>query len=192
MSVGVVVLAAGASTRLSRPKQLVQHRGQSLLQGTVDAAIASACGPVVVVLGAYAEQVQSEVPQGATVLHNPAWAIGMGTSICCGVRWLEANLPDVEAALLMVCDQPFVTTDLIHQLVTAYRLSGKAIAASTYRETVGVPALFDQSLFSALKDLTVQGAKAVLTQHRPQVYPVSFPEGAIDIDTAADVQRWLM
>ncbi|MGF1512248.1 MAG: NTP transferase domain-containing protein [Elainellaceae cyanobacterium] len=191
MSVGLIVLAAGASTRLGEPKQLLRHREHSLLRTTLETAIASVCDPVAVVLGAYAEQIQPEVPQSATVLRNPQWDVGMGTSICCGVQWLEAHSPDAEAIVLLVCDQPFVTTALVNQLVNAHRATRKAIAASAYSGTVGVPALFDRSLFLALKRLSRQGAKPLLARHPDAICAVPFPEGAVDIDTSADVQRWL-
>ncbi len=93
-STGLIVLAAGASTRLGQPKQLLPYRGSNLLQITVESAIASVCQPIVVVLGAYAEKIQPAIAQlPVQFVQNERWAVGMGTSIQCGLRWIETELP---------------------------------------------------------------------------------------------------
>lgn len=188
--VGVVILAAGASTRMGTPKQLLSYRGRSFLANAVEVAIASMCRPLVVVLGAYAELLQHEVNHPEVqVVENLQWNEGMSTSIRCGIKMLEAAPEEIEAAVLMLCDQPFVSPEVINQLVEAYYLMGKPIVASEYAGTRGVPALFSSSFFSELANLkSSEGAKQVIKRCDRNVFSISFAKGAIDIDTPKDYE----
>ena len=191
-STGLIVLAAGASTRLGQPKQLLPYRGSNLLQITVESAIASVCQPIVVVLGAYAEKIQPAIAQlPVQFVQNERWAVGMGTSIQCGLRWIETNYQPIDAVVLLVCDQPFITPHLINRLVETYRTTGNSIVASAYANTVGVPVLFSSKLFPTLNTLAKEGAKPIIKRHRSEVATVSFPAGKIDIDTPTEAQKWL-
>lgn len=191
-AVGLIVLAAGASTRMGMPKQLLQFGERSLISHVVEVAIASVCNPIIVVLGASGDRIKPEVePLDARVVENPYWAEGMSTSIRTGIETLNAINPEVEAVLLMLCDQPFVSTQIIDQLVTAYRATGKPIIASEYAEISGVPALFSRALFSELSALSGDvGARQVIKQHAQAVFAVPFPEGVIDLDTPKDYEAF--
>lgn len=190
---GIVILAAGASTRMGRPKQLLPYGRDSFLSHTVAVALASGCCPIVVVLGAYAEQVHSEVSQlPVRVVKNVQWAQGMSTSIRTGIEALSTE-PDLEAAVLMLCDQPFVSVQVINQLIRAYQVTGKSIVASEYAGTLGVPVLFKQTLFSELMALSSrEGAKQIIRKYTHQAIGVPFSDGAIDIDTPKDYEHLLL
>ena len=189
---GLIILAAGASTRLGHPKQLLPYKGTNLLITTIENALASVCQPIVVVLGAYAEQIEPEIGTlPIDIIVNEQWATGMGTSIQKGLSWLESAESLLHSVALMVCDQPFVSFHLINQLVDTYLSTQKDIVVSEYAGTVGVPALFSSRLFPELKALERQGAKSIIMQHREDVISVPFLQGDIDIDTSDDVQRWL-
>jgi molybdenum cofactor cytidylyltransferase len=192
-AIAAVILAAGASTRMGTPKQLLQFQGQSLLRSMIEKAIAAHCSPILVVLGAYIEQIQSEVGVlPARVVENREWQSGMGSSIRVGVQALLDDDPAVQAAILLLCDQPFVSSQLILKLKSFSCPTHQPIVASTYQNTIGVPALFPSRLFSELVDLhPLDGAKTVIQRHINSVIPVDFPQGAIDLDTPKDYQRYL-
>jgi molybdenum cofactor cytidylyltransferase len=187
--VGGVVLAAGGSSRLGHPKQLLLHEGRTLVRRMAEAAVAAGLSPVVVVLGARAQDVAAEVA-GLPVLtvHNPDWEAGMGSSLRVGVRTL-AEQP-VEAALVMLCDQVRVEAPHLKALVEAFVRTQSPIVASAYEGARGVPALFSRATFSELEALAPeQGARGVIARDSSRVVEVALPGGGEDIDTAADLSR---
>jgi len=191
--IAIMILAAGASTRMGTPKQLLLYQGRSFLQYITEMAIASVCQPVVIVLGANAEQVYPEVKQlPVRVVKNLDWASGMSTSIKSGIELLN-NLPQkIEAVVIMLCDQPFVSTQIIAQLVDTYYSTKKPIIACEYADTLGVPALFSQRFFSELAALkNASGAKIVINNNINEVFPIPFRLGDIDIDTPKDYEQLL-
>lgn len=192
-TIGIIILAAGASTRLGTPKQLLPYRGQSLLRHTTKVAIASGCRPIVVVLGAQAERLEAEVQQlPVHVVENNHWADGMSSSIQTGLMVLQSIHPPVKAVVILLCDQPFVSASLVHQLIEVHHRMGKPIVASEYGNTVGVPALFSHVLFPVLMTLPAdRGAKYVIQRRAQAVARVPFPLGVIDIDTPSDYEQFL-
>ncbi len=191
--IAAVILAAGASTRMGTPKQLLQWQGRSLLRSITETAIAANCRPVIVVLGAYSEQIQAEVIDlPVHVVNNPEWQTGMGSSIRRGIQALLDRNTAVEATILLLCDQPFVSQETIHQLRSIYDSTHQSIIASAYRNTIGVPALFQKKLFSELVELhQLEGAKTVIQRHLNTVETLDFPQGAVDIDTPKEYQLML-
>ncbi|MBE9004000.1 nucleotidyltransferase family protein [Fortiea sp. LEGE XX443] len=191
--VGLIVLAAGASTRMGTPKQLLRYNQQSLIRHIVEVAIASVCQPVIVVLGAYAELIQPEIdPIQVHIVKNPLWNEGMSTSIRVGMEALNTINPDAEAVVIMLCDQPFVSPQFINQLVEVHQTSGKLIVASEYAYTLGVPALFNRALFAKLTTLSgTAGAKQLIKNYAQEVLAIPFPEGLIDLDTPKDYEQLL-
>jgi molybdenum cofactor cytidylyltransferase len=187
MSVAAIVLAAGGSSRMGRPKQLLPFDGRTLLRRVVAAALDAGCHPVVVVLGAFREllrQESSDLPVAA--IDNPDWEAGPGTSINAGMTAIGA----ADAVVFLVCDQPFVDARHIQRLIDAWRASGLPMAASAYADTLGVPALFDASCFADLRAVAPhEGAKKLLTNRPNLVAAVSFPAGAVDLDTPEDLRR---
>ncbi|MEH2328448.1 nucleotidyltransferase family protein [Nostoc sp.] len=193
-TIAIMILAAGASTRMGTPKQLLLYQGRSLLQYITDMAIASVCQPVVVVLGANAEQIHPQIKQlPVKVVENLDWACGMSTSIKSGIELLN-NLPQkIEAVVITLCDQPFVSPQIINQLVDAYYSIKKSIIACEYGDTLGVPALFNQTFFSELAALKeTSGAKKVINNNINEVFSIPFPLGDMDIDTPKDYEQLLL
>lgn len=188
--VPVVVLAAGGSRRLGVPKQSLAFRGRSLLTRALDAARAADCGPVFAVLGSGADALRGEAAgPGVTVVDNPDWAAGMGTSFRAAVAAVGADCPAASAILFTVCDQPLVTGDLLAAIAAAHR-GGQGLVAAGYAGTAGVPALFARRYFAELVALPADaGAKRVLVRYAAEVCVVPFPGGAIDIDTPDDAAR---
>lgn len=188
---GLIVLAAGASTRMGRPKQLLRYRGRSLLQHSLDTALATAFRPIVVVLGAYAEQMEVEI-EGTEVLavRNGNWATGMGSSVASGLSALLHASPDVEAAFFILVDQPYLGAAHLQQMAQLLQRSPHMLGVvSAYGQTTGVPALFSKALFPELLALKgPKGAKPVVMEYRDELLAVPFPEGRLDLDTPGD---WL-
>ncbi|MCP9494997.1 MAG: nucleotidyltransferase family protein [Pyrinomonadaceae bacterium MAG19_C2-C3] len=189
--IGIVILAAGASTRLGAPKQLLQYEGKTLLRRAAEAGLASMCRPVVVVLGANAEIMRVEVEDlPVIIVENPAWAEGMSASIRIGVRALEDENPVIDAAVITLCDQPFVTAEIINNLTEVFRREHSPVVASVYGEARGVPALFARSVFDELRALEGgDGARQVIKRHAHEAKFVLFPKGQVDIDTRKDYAR---
>jgi molybdenum cofactor cytidylyltransferase len=189
--IGIVLLAAGASSRLGQPKQLLVLNNGTLIRKSAEVAVGTGCAPVVVVLGAHKEKMQAEIKDlPVTVTENDAWQEGMGTSVKAGMKQLLSLNANAKAVILLLCDQPFVSTPLLHKLIQQYQTSGKPIIASQYGETLGVPALFDQQFFSQLTALQGdEGARKIIRQHVEMVGSMPFEEGKYDIDTMADYHR---
>lgn len=185
-----VLLAAGRSSRLGSPKQLLAFEGRSLVRRAALAALGSGCDGVVVVLGAGAQAVSREL-SGLDLIQveNPEWEEGIGASIRRGVEAALERDPECEAVLLLLADQPAVSAPLLTRLLAERRESGSELVACAYAGSLGVPALFGRPHFPALRALGGdRGAKAILLAHAARVRRVAFPEGAIDVDTPEDVE----
>ena len=185
---GLIVLAAGESSRFGTPKQLLCLEGKTLIRRAVEIALGSACEPVVVVLGAYAELVQQELEKlNVLCAVNSEWQSGMGSSIRVGMAALLSSSPEIDSVCIILCDQPFLTSEVIDQLVCTQRETASVLAASDYGEGARVPAIFHRSLFSELQALSgEEGAKEILLRHKPQISLVSFQMGLFDVDTLED------
>jgi molybdenum cofactor cytidylyltransferase len=186
-NVGAVILAAGGSSRLGQPKQLLRFRGETLIRRVVGAAAEAGCDPIVVVVGESGPAIREELRgTRATIVENQEWQRGLGTSIRRGLR----EIASVDAVILLTCDQPLVDGSVVEQLITAQKGSGKPIVASSYANTLGVPALFERSSFAALLALPDDaGAKKLIEKHANNVATIAFEGGAVDIDTPEDFER---
>lgn len=184
-----IVLAAGGSTRLGRPKQLVALAGKSLLRRAAEAAVASGASPVVVVLGNEAESFLPELA-GLPVwpVTNPDWQQGMGSSLRCGVRALQVDASSATAVLCMVCDQPRITSAHLQTLWERYAGSGKVIAVR-HGDRPGVPAIFPAKYLPELARITGdKGARSVLAGLPGEAIEiVDLPEAVFDLDTPEDL-----
>lgn len=183
--IAALILAAGASTRMGTPKQLLQFRGQTFIRRTVQTAAAAGLGPIVVVVGAHADRVTEEIRHlNVKVLHNQEWEKGMGSSIRCGMQVIPS---ETSAVVILLCDQPLLTDQHLRSLVQNYRSNGAPIVASEYNGTVGVPALFSRSCFNRLARIpNNKGGKSLIEELGTTVRCVPFPEGALDVDKPSD------
>jgi len=190
--VGAIVLAAGAAARMGRIKQLLKVEGQSLLRRAVRAAIEGGCGPVIVVTGAHGRETAAEIADLAAVtVENRGWAEGMGSSIRAGLAALEDTKPEMDAAVILVCDQPHLSGAVVKALVEAWSAGGRPMAACEYGGTVGTPCCFDRSVFANLAKLgDAEGAKGLLVADPAGVTRVPWPQGEVDLDTPEDCQSF--
>lgn len=192
-SIGVIVLAAGASVRMGTPKQLLIWKGQSLIRRAAQSAIDSSCRPIVIVLGANAELIYPEL--GDLKVHpviNLTWQKGMSSSIHCGLKALLAMAPKLQAAILMVADQPNVTGTSLKSLVEEHRQSHANLVCAHYSGQIGTPALFGCGYFDELMHLEGPGgAKRVLQHHRADLMAIDLPEAVLDLDTPHDLTVYI-
>lgn len=185
-SLHVLVLAAGASTRLGQPKQLVKLGGRPALHIVVSNAVAVAGNAVTVVLGAQAREMTHLLAHSpASVVVNRHWQEGMGSSLRFGIAALP---PACDAVLVLLGDQVGVTADDLKRLASAWRGEESMIAASVYDQHVGVPAIFPRLCFSELAELRGDhGARGVLERNNYRLVRVPMVNAAIDLDTPRDL-----
>ena len=190
---GIVILAAGSSSRFGVPKQLAQYNGKTLLQHVIDEARTADPICIAVVTGANENEISSSIANNKVkLIFNKDWAKGMATGIVAGVNAMNQIDKDVDKIIIAVCDQPFVSSALFNQLDRVQKETGKSIIASSYAGTMGTPVLFTRKYFDQLLRLTGDtGAKQILRDHKEDVATVDFPEGVIDIDTKEDLDKLL-
>jgi molybdenum cofactor cytidylyltransferase len=181
----LLLLAAGASSRMGQPKQLLLYHNRTLLRCAAETAVASGCSPIIMVTGALHEELLPEIA-GLPIhaVRNAEWATGMASSIRTGMAALAETQP--AAVLIMLTDQPLVTPELLWQLVAQQQQTQAPVVAATYGHTLGVPAVFHQSVFPELQKLQgQQGAGRLIASMGAAVGRVAFPAGLFDVDTPA-------
>lgn len=205
MRVGALVLAAGESSRLGAPKQLLAGTdGRPLVSNVVHALHAAGCDPIVVVLGAYADEVALALIEDATTVHlvpNRAWREGMGSSIRAGIAAMSVHgmMQDVGAVLVAACDMPSADSAHFASLREAFvagaepgtpaRVASEYAATGTGRTTRGIPAVIPRHDWPQLLTLAGdRGAKGLLES--PDTRTVPLTRGSFDLDTPADVAAW--
>ena len=188
MRTGIIILAAGSSSRLGKPKQLLDYNGKTLLQTVINEALATDCKPVIVVLGAYAQEIADQHRHnGINVVINQSWEEGMGSSIVAGLSTIVKNNSEIESIIIAVADQAFIKKRNFNNLIAKQKETGKKIIASSYNETIGTPVLFKKDYFEALLLLKgAEGAKNILKKYSEDLEIVVFERGGIDIDTETD------
>ena len=190
MSIAAIIVAAGSSSRLGQPKQLLTIDGEPMLQRAIHHAEQAGASPIFVVLGAHRELIQSAISFGAAIIiENHDWQEGMASSIRAGVRAVQATAPTAEGILLMACDQPRVTADHLHRLIQmSYAQSAVTAIASSYGEIRGIPALFPRQ---AIPDLLAlhgdKGARGLLAKPPWPVIAIPLAGGEVDIDRPEDL-----
>jgi CTP:molybdopterin cytidylyltransferase MocA len=185
------VLAAGASKRLGQPKQLVQYKGETLLERAIRMARESGAAPVIVVVGAGHERIIAGVRfEAAKAILNPFWEQGIATSIHAGLAAVEWLAAEASGALILPCDQVRLSADHLRALLEAFAGNGgTSIVASTYAGVLGIPAVFPRAAFGELMALEGdKGARALLLRPPCPVVEVEFAGGEVDIDEPADLE----
>ncbi|MDI1243504.1 MAG: nucleotidyltransferase family protein [bacterium] len=187
-----LLLAAGGSSRLGRPKQLVEFEGKTLIRRAAEALIGAGCSPVYVVLGAEVERPHQELyGLGVHFVINDSWQVGMGSSIARGMGVIISTKPSPDAVLISLCDHPFVTAESLRPFLTAFRQSRTDLVAASYNDNIGVPALFSARFFGALSALDGKIGAQELIRNSSHALTIPLPEAAIDIDVPEDLLRIL-
>jgi molybdenum cofactor cytidylyltransferase len=186
-TVAAVVLAAGASRRLGQPKQLLLMEGESLVHRTARLALEAGCAPVIVVLGFQAHRLAGELADlTVEIATNANWSSGMGSSLACGAAAARRSHPEMAALLLLVCDQPRLSTNHLRYLLDRHAEGASAITASAYAGRAGVPAVFAPALVPELERMDGdRGARDLILRHGS--IAIDWPDGAMDIDLPEDL-----
>ena len=190
--VGIIILAAGGSIKLGDPKQLVMYQGKTLFRRSVESALRSGPEAVIAVLGSRADELLEEASGFSIVIEqNDNWKIGISSSIKVGLTKLIELRPKIDAAVIMLSDQPFVDERTIGSLIENYKVNRKPIVCSEYNGVLGVPALFDRVMFEQLMDLEGDaGARVIIRQYsREKIITISAPEAAFDVDSPEDLEK---
>ncbi len=185
---GIIILAAGSSSRYGKIKQLLYLNNKTLIQHVIDEATDADAELIIVVTGASADKVINEIKNNKVeIVFNENWKDGMASGIVAGIKKAIVLNNKIEKIIITVCDQPFVSSLLFQQLCQMQNESTKHIVASSYDDIVGTPVLFTQKYFDALICLQgEEGAKKILKANKDDVATIDFPQGTIDIDTQKD------
>jgi molybdenum cofactor cytidylyltransferase len=185
-----ILLAAGRSSRMGQPKLLLPWGNIQLVRHVAQIALRSALDSLIVVTGHRAEHVQAALDGlPVTLVHNDAFLDGQSTSVRAGIAGLGAN---VEAALILLADQPLLQSSTIDALIATYRQHQPRIVAPLYQGQRGNPVLFDRTLFAELNALHGdQGARPVLQVHAQQLHLVDVADEGVllDLDTPDAYQK---
>ena len=188
-----IILAAGASTRFGKPKQLLDWRGQPFVRAVVQTAIRAGLSPIIVVTGSNAEQVEDAISGiDVTIVRNENWQSGQGRSIREGIRAITPSQTGyrVGGALFFLSDQPQVNTAIIHALVEKHAERLDPIIAPMILDRRGNPVLFDRVTFSDL--MTIEGdtgGRAIFHKHKVEYLPWHDDSLLLDVDTPEQYQR---
>ena len=184
----IVMLAAGRSERFGAAKLLANYRGKPLLQHALSAAQTACPGSVYLVVGHDHDEVSdAAIGLADTVIFNEAYASGMGSSIACGVR---ACREQSDAILIMLADQPLVSSSHLAELMNRWTGKQSEIIASRFSGVSGPPVLFANALFDQLEDLHNDvGAREILHRSSSILRTVEFEAASIDIDTPTDLAK---
>ena len=188
-AVAGVVLAAGSSTRMGRNKLFFDLGGETLLKRVVRRALDAGLDPVIVVVGHEAERARTELEGlSCTPVDNPDHAQGINRSLRTGISHVPEH---VRAAVVMLADMPFVTSDMVAGLVARYRESTAPLVISAYGDVNAPPMLYDRALFPELRQMAGEGCgRQVVRRHRHEAVALSWPEAALqDIDVPEDYER---
>jgi molybdenum cofactor cytidylyltransferase len=184
-----ILLAAGTSSRMGSNKMLFELEGESVLRGAARRALAGGLSPLLVVLGHEAERARRQLEGLACeVVINPDYETGINSSLKAGVAALPA---DTQAAMVMLADMPFVTSEMMAAMIARYRTAEAPLVISDYEGVNAPPMLYDRSLFGELLVMTGEGCgRQVVKRHRDEAEVLSWPAAALsDIDVPDDYER---
>lgn len=185
-----MILAAGGSERIGRPKQLLDWNGQPFVRVVAETALLSALSPVYVVVGAYSDQVVAALEGlDVVIIHNSDWAKGQSTSVKVGVESLSSK---IQAVVIMLVDQPQIPHSLIETLVEAHASQIAPVVATMVEHRRGNPVLFDRATFADLVDIEGDvGGRKIFSRHRIHYVPWLDDRIGMDVDTLEDYNRLL-
>jgi len=187
----ILILAAGSASRMGKIKQLLPYKNTTLLEWAIEQAQKSTVKDVFCVLGANKDVIEKQLStKTVEVIYNPNYKDGLSTSIVTGIDFLQEH--NFDNTLIMLADQPHVTSEYLNSLIEVSKNNPSSIIASSYQGSVGVPAVFPKKYFYHLLSLKAdKGAKNFLLQHNNNVIKVNSSQNLLDIDTPEDYQHLL-
>lgn len=183
--IAVVVLAAGNAKRLGQSKQLLPWGNSTLLEKVVKNVLAVDAHKFFVVLGAYSNEIIEKINLSeATVLINDNWQQGLGSSIAAAITEIDNKYPEVNAVLLVLADQPFISSIHLDAMIKLHLREKESIIITRNEDYMGVPVLFPRKFFSELMLLSNdEGAKQIINRNKNWIKEVVSQDDTADIDT---------
>ncbi len=183
-----IILAAGAASRMGQPKLLLPWKEETLIHKTAQTALQALLDPVVIVTGSGGREIaQAVIDLPVTIAQNPDWRTGQSTSVRAGIQALPAS---TRAVVFLLGDQPFVTTDLIQELIKTFLKKNCIILAPYVGQQRANPVIFAQSIFTNLCQLQGDaGAHSIFAQYPPEAMPWPDERILLDIDTPEDYKK---
>lgn len=198
MNVGIIILAAGASSRMGLPKQLMLIEGKTMIKRIIDNTLETPCYPIVAVLGANADLLKQElIKVPITIIDNPNWQQGMASSMKMGLVGAYMTQKEIDAVIFLTSDMPMVSDKLLKDMIQKAEESADiSIVACQYLKNneriIGIPVLFKRHLFNEILELKGdEGAKKVVLKHQKNTALLAFPEGYIDLDTMEEYKNFI-
>jgi molybdenum cofactor cytidylyltransferase len=188
--IAILIMAAGGSSRMGTPKQLLKWKDSNLLDQTISKAI-QLKSEVVVVLGANSDKIIPKIDQNkVSILVNQNWELGLGSSISEGIKFIQLSYPDLLGVLIMLSDQPLIELDHYLSLIDVFTSGSRQIIVTKYGDgKLGVPALFDKFYFKDLCNLNSdKGAKKLFDKYSEFVNTIRNKQANIDIDTCEEYE----
>ena len=187
---GILILSGGKSSRLGKPKQLLEINGKALISHIVQVAEEADLGQVMIVTGAYQEQI-NPLLKDQIIIKNKNWEEGMASSIREGIQYVKENYPDIDGLFILVIDQPYLHKSILHALYKEQQKENVIAVASRYNNQYGTPVLFHKDLWADLLSLKGDvGARKILRLLEDQIRSVPFEEGIFDLDTLEDYESF--
>ena len=192
MNIAGIILAAGASTRMTKHKQLLNYKGQSLLNNVIHKCLKIPLCDIICITGHLDKELKDEVDNAnITFIHNVRHKEGMVGSLKLGINHLSRDY-SVDAALVLLTDQPLIPINHYQLMLDQMKAEKPSLMATSYKGTIGVPAIYTQPFFSKIMDLeNSASAKSILKQHRDLLTTLDCAEASIDVDTDEDYQKLL-
>lgn len=190
--IAIIIVAAGASTRMKEAKQLLPLGKTTMLGQVIKHAGASNADEVITVLGSNFNTIKAEVEEEKTkIIQNKNWEEGLGSSISTGMKWVvEQN--NYSAVIILLADQPLIDTGYINLLIKTYKLNPEKIVATKYPKSLGVPVIFPATYFQELQALKDdEGAKELLKSNLKEIIPLNAANKTFDVDDKDDYEEIL-
>jgi molybdenum cofactor cytidylyltransferase len=193
--IAAIVLSAGESSRMGKPKALLRIRGKTFIEQIISAFRATKVGEIIVVLGHNAEELKPKIdPLSVTVVLNPDYRKGQLSSLIAAIQRLQAESAKVDGVLVHLVDHPFINPAVINDMIDRFYESNRLIVIPTYKGKRGHPVLLSSQLFPELLSTPLdQGANAVVRAHRQETLELETEdEGVImDIDTPNEYRQYI-
>jgi len=191
LKISGIILAAGASTRMTKYKQLLRFKGESLLKAIVHKCRQLELNEIVCITGYLDHELRAEaMNEGITFIHNMKHKEGMLGSLQLGIN--HVNDSSADAALVLLTDQPLIPLRHYQSMISTMVEHEAQLVATSYNEIIGVPAIYTRQYFQEIMALeNNRSAKSVLKQHRDELIAIKCTEAGIDVDTDEDYQNLL-
>lgn len=189
--IAVLIMAAGSSSRMGEPKQLLKWKDVTLIENSINKVLQMQISKPIVVIGANSKKISPKIePYSIEVIHNPNWARGLGNSIAFGVNHIKNNY-QMDGVLMVLADQPLIKASYLIAMLDLFQISKDQIIATQYKNgKLGVPALFDRCYFNELSTIDGdKGAKSILKKHSNSVIKMKLATNVFDVDTEEDYRK---